>query len=236
MVKGRHTLKDTHLSTPEVEPAPESRVRKQKAGTAAPLVPEHPSLAELQRAARGCRACPLGERATQTVFGEGPASARLMLIGEQPGDVEDRRGRPFVGPAGRLLERALEEVGLERHEVYLTNVVKHFKWEPRGKRRLHKTPLISEINACFPWLEAEITLLRPEAIVCLGRVAAQALLGRDFRVTERRGELFRQSPFASLVMATVHPAAVLRSPDDETRAIETARFIDDLAALVRALP
>jgi len=237
MVKRRNTPTSEPILTPErgAEAAPESARRRKIEGTAAPLVPPEPTLPKLREASRHCRACPIGEHATQTVFGEGIAGARLMLIGEQPGDMEDRRGHPFVGPSGRLLDRALEEVGLDRSLVYVTNAVKHFKWEPRGKRRIHKTPLVGEIAACHPWLEAEIAVVRPEAIVCLGRIAAQAILGKAVRVTERRGEIIRSCPSAPLVMVTVHPSAVLRSPDEDTRLIETGRFIDDLAVIAREL-
>ncbi len=203
-------------------------------GTAAPLVPEGGSVAALREAARGCRACPLWERATQTVFGEGPARAEVVLVGEQPGNEEDLDGHPFVGPAGRLLDRALEAAGIDRRAVYVTNAVKHFKWEPRGKRRIHQKPNAGEIRACHPWLEAEIRAVRPRAIVCLGATAAQALLGRAFRVTQRRGELI-PSTLAPVVMATVHPSSILRAPDDEARRAELGRFVEDLAVLARSL-
>jgi DNA polymerase len=203
-------------------------------GTAAPLVPTGGGLTAIRDAARGCRACPLWERGTQTVFGEGPARAEVMLIGEQPGHEEDLAGHPFVGPAGRLLDRALEAAGIDRGAVYVTNAVKHFKWEPRGKRRIHQKPNAGEIRACHPWLEAEIRAVRPRAIVCLGATAAQALLGRAFRVTQRRGEILA-SPLAPVVMATVHPSSILRAPDEEARRTEMARFVDDLAALAAAL-
>jgi DNA polymerase len=204
------------------------------AGTAAPLVPERPTLPALRRAAAGCRACPLWERGTQTVFGEGPPQAEVLLVGEQPGNEEDLLGHPFVGPAGRLLDRALAEAGIDRRKVYVTNVVKHFKWEPRGKRRIHQKPTAGEVKACLPWLGAEIAVVRPRAIVCLGATAAQALLGKAFRVTERRGELVA-SPLAPLVMATVHPSSILRAPDGEMRRAELARLVEDLAALAGAL-
>ena len=197
------------------------------AGTAAPLIPERPTPDRLREAAAGCRACDLWTRGTQTVFGEGKRGARLMLVGEQPGDQEDIAGRPFVGPAGRLLDRALAEAGIDRREVYVTNAVKHFKWEPRGKRRIHQKPNAAEVRACRPWLEAEIAVVKPSAVVLLGATAAQALLGKDFKVSQRRGDLL-DSPLAPVVMATVHPSSLLRAPDDETRRIETARFIEDL--------
>jgi uracil-DNA glycosylase family protein len=204
------------------------------AGTAAPLVPERPTLASLREAAAGCKACPLWERGTQTVFGEGPPRARVVLVGEQPGNEEDLSGHPFVGPAGRLLDRALAEAGIDRRQVYVTNAVKHFKWEPRGKRRIHQKPNAGEIRACHPWLEAELHVLQPRAVVCLGSTAAQALLGRDFKVTQRRGEILRTT-LAPIVMATVHPSSILRAPDDETRRAELQRLIEDLEALAAAL-
>ena len=207
---------------------------KREERTAAPLVPEHPTLPSLRRAAAGCRACPLWERGTQTVFGEGPASAEILLVGEQPGNEEDLSGRPFVGPAGRLLDRALEDAGIDRRGVYVTNAVKHFKWEQRGKRRIHQKPAPGEVRACAPWLEAELRVVRPRAVVCLGATAAQSLLGRAFKVTERRGELLA-TPLAPIAMATVHPSSILRAPDDETRRAELARFTEDLAGLAAAL-
>lgn len=203
-------------------------------GTAAPLVPDRPTLPSLRDASAGCHACPLWERGTQTVFGEGPPLAEVMLVGEQPGNEEDLSGRPFVGPAGRLLDRALEAAGIDRRIVYVTNAVKHFKWEPRGKRRIHQKPSAREVRACRPWLEAELEVVRPRALVCLGSTAAQALLGRTFRVTEHRGELVA-SPLAPLVMATVHPSSILRAPDDAARRTEMARLVDDLAMLANAL-
>lgn len=202
--------------------------------TAAPLVPDRPSLPSLRRAAAGCRACPLWERGTQTVFGEGPAHAEILMVGEQPGNEEDVSGRPFVGPAGKLLDRALEAAGIDRRTVYVTNAVKHFKWEQRGKRRIHQKPAPGEVRACAPWLEAELRVVRPRAVVCLGATAAQQLLGRAFKVTERRGELLA-TPLAPIAMATVHPSSILRAPDDETRRAELARFTEDLAGLAAAL-
>src|SRR5579884_772238 len=172
-----------------------------------PPLPSHPTLPALRRAAVDCRACDLWERATQTVFGAGPAEATVMLVGEQPGDAEDRQGEPFVGPAGRLLDVALERAGIDRAKTYVTNVVKHFKWEPRGKRRLHSKPNSGEIAACRPWLDAEIAAVRPRVIVCLGSTAAQALLGRDVRVTRDRGKPV-PSTLAAHVVATVHPSSV----------------------------
>jgi len=200
---------------------------KRELKTAVPLIPENPTIPKLREAAAGCRACDLWELGTQTVFGEGSPKARVMLVGEQPGDQEDLQGRPFVGPAGRILDKALEEAGIDRKEVYVTNAVKHFKWEPRGKRRIHKKPNSLEIAACKPWLEAEIKVIRPEVIVCLGATAAQSLLGRHFKVSMQRGE-FVPSPLAPFVMATVHPSSLLRAPDDETRHREILSFIKDL--------
>lgn len=191
-------------------------------------------LEELRRAAAGCRACDLWERATQTVFGAGPADAPLMLVGEQPGDAEDRRGEPFVGPAGRLLDEALARAGIDRRLAYVTNVVKHFKWEPRGKRRLHTKPNHVEITACRRWIDAEITALRPRVIVCLGATAAQALIGRDFRVTKSRGKPV-PSALAPHVVATVHPSSILRAPDDEARETEMHAFVDDLVVVAQLL-
>jgi DNA polymerase len=202
--------------------------------TAAPLVPERPTLERLREAARGCRACDLWRTGTQTVFGEGARPAAVMLVGEQPGDQEDLTGRPFVGPAGKLLDRALEEAGIDRRQVYVTNVVKHFKWEPRGKRRIHAKPNATEIAACRPWLEAEVALVEPRVLVCLGATAAQALLGKGFKVTRQRGE-FVPSGLGPLAMATVHPSAVLRAPDEATRHAEMARFVADLRGLAARL-
>jgi DNA polymerase len=178
-------------------------------------------------AARACTACDLYKNATQTVFGEGPRRPAIMLVGEQPGDAEDIAGHPFVGPAGKLLDRALEQAGIDRTRVYVTNVVKHFKWEPRGKRRIHAKPNAAEIGACRPWLETEIALLKPRVLVCLGATAAQALLGRTFKVSQQRGR-FVESSFAPRVTATVHPASILRMRDDETRRLEMKRFVADL--------
>ena len=198
------------------------------------LLPLHPTIPALQKAAQGCRACDLWQRGTQTVFGDGAAHAKVILVGEQPGDKEDLEGKPFVGPAGALLDKALVEAGIDRAKVYVTNAVKHFKWEPRGKRRIHKKPNAAEIAACRPWLEAEIAVLKPKVVVCLGATAAQALLGRDFRVTQHRGE-FLESPIAPHVMATVHPSSILRAPDDETRHEEMRRFVADLKKLLRVI-
>jgi DNA polymerase len=213
---------------------PETDAPKRAAGTAAALIPARPTLPKVREAARGCRACDLWRTGTQTVFGEGPRQATIMFVGEQPGDQEDVAGRPFVGPAGRLLDRALAEAGIDRTQVYVTNVVKHFKWEPRGKRRIHAKPNAAEIGACRPWLDTEIALVRPRALVCLGATAAQALLGRAFRVSKQRGDLIPSS-IAPVVMATVHPSSILRAPDDETRRVELKRFTEDLRRLREAL-
>jgi DNA polymerase len=202
--------------------------------TAAPLVPETLTLPKLRAAAAGCTACPLYRTGTQTVFGEGLASARAVLLGEQPGDSEDRAGRPFVGPAGKLLDRALEEAGIDRNLVYVTNVVKHFKWTARGKRRLHEKPNAREIAACRPWLEAELQLVKPEVLVCLGATAAQALLGKSFRVTQMRGEILKHE-LARAIMATVHPSSILRAPDEETRHREMELFVRDLRRIAPLL-
>jgi DNA polymerase len=190
-------------------------------------VPEHASLNQLADAALDCKACDLWKRGTQTVFGEGGPHVKVMFIGEQPGNQEDLEGKPFVGPAGKLLDTALAEAGIDRGKVYVTNAVKHFKWEPRGKRRIHKKPNSAEVAACRPWLDAELAALQPKVIVCLGATAAQALLGRDFRVTQHRGELL-ESPLAQVLMATVHPSSILRAPDEETRHQEMELFIADL--------
>ncbi len=190
-------------------------------------VPATTSLTTLRKAAAGCTACPLYKNATQTVFGEGPRQAALMLLGEQPGDQEDLSGKPFIGPAGQLLDRALEEAGIDRNSVYVTNTVKHFKWEPRGKRRIHQKPSSRDIAACRPWLEAELKVVRPSVLVCLGSTAAQALFGSSFRVTRERGKLL-QSELAERVVTTVHPSSLLRQPDEESRRREYALFVEDL--------
>src|SRR5262245_30270005 len=208
---------------------------KRQHPTAAPLIPPDPSIENLRLAAANCRACDLWKTGTQTVFGEGGGTKpRVMFVGEQPGDQEDIQGRPFVGPAGKILDKALAEAGIDRKEVYVTNAVKHFKWEPRGKRRIHKKPNSMEIAACKPWLEAEIEVLHPDVIVCLGATAAQALLGRQFKVSTQRG-VWVPSPYAPFVMATVHPSSLPRAPNDETRRREIRRFIDDLKLVHKAL-
>jgi uracil-DNA glycosylase len=197
--------------------------------SAADFIPEGADLQELREASRTCRGCDLWENATQTVFGAGPVPAKVMLVGEQPGDREDREGSPFVGPAGRLLDEALESAGLNRDEVYVSNVVKHFKWTAKGKRRIHQKPNAQEISACVPWLREELARVRPEVLLCLGATAAQALLGRSFKVTQHRGEPV-ESDLAPCVMATVHPSSILRARDDESRRLEMKAFIQDLEA------
>src|ERR671939_661056 len=201
---------------------------------ATPFLPERATLTSLREAAAGCRGCHLWRNATQTVFGEGLKRAQVMLVGEQPGDREDRAGRPFVGPAGRELDRGLEAAGIERADAYVTNVVKHFKFEERGRRRLHATPKRFEIDACRPWLDEELRLVAPQALVLLGATAAKAILGSSFRVSRQRGELL-DSELAPLVSATIHPSAILRAPDDEARQAERAAFAADLANVARAL-
>jgi len=204
------------------------------AESAAVYVPEKPTLPRLREAAAGCRACPLWETGTQTVFGEGAARATVMFVGEQPGDQEDRQGRPFVGPAGRLLDEALVEAGIDRTAAYVTNAVKHFKWEPRGKRRIHAKPSWAELAACRPWLEAELATVRPRVLVCLGATAAQSLLGKQFRVTKERGK-WVDSDLAEHVTATIHPSAILRQRDDESRHRELKTFVEDLKLVASAL-
>ena len=202
--------------------------------TAAPFVPAQRNLKVLRDAARGCRGCPLWKVGTQTVFGEGPARARVVMVGEQPGDREDLAGRPFVGPAGKLLDEALVSAGLSRADVYVTNAVKHFKWEPAGKRRLHKKPSAREVAACRPWLDAELETLKPEVVVALGATAAQGLAGTDFRVTKDRGKIFHDLPFASAFVATVHPSSILRG-DPAEREMALEEFIADLKIVARLL-
>jgi uracil-DNA glycosylase family protein len=204
------------------------------AESAAPFLPARLTLAGLRAAAAGCTACPLHLTGTQTVFGEGLRRARLVLVGEQPGDREDREGRPFVGPSGRLLDDALAEAGIDRRAAYVTNAVKHFKWEARGKRRIHQKPNAAELAACRPWLDAELAVVRPEVLVCLGATAAQALLGRDFRVTRDRGRIL-ESTLAPTTLATVHPSSILRAPDERSRREELELFVEDLRVAARAL-
>jgi uracil-DNA glycosylase family protein len=202
--------------------------------TAAAFLPDSRSLTALRNAASKCRGCDLWRNATQTVFGEGSRSMRVIMVGEQPGDKEDLQGKPFVGPAGAVLDKALEQAGIEREEVYVTNMVKHFKFEPRGKRRIHKKPTALEVSACRPWLEAEMATVRPEILVLMGSTAAQGLLGREFRVTQHRGEWI-PSPFAAFVTATIHPSAILRAPDSESRHMEMNRFVADLKVVADRL-
>jgi uracil-DNA glycosylase family protein len=199
--------------------------------TAAPLVPARPTLPKLRDAAAGCKACDLWKTGTQTVFGEGAAKAEALFVGEQPGDQEDKAGRPFVGPAGQLFDRALDEAGIDRSLAYVTNVVKHFKWQARGKRRIHQKPNWSEIVACRPWLDAELAVVKPRVLVCLGATAAQALLGRQFRVTQHRGEPV-ESELAPVVIATVHPSSILRS---DNREAEFKAFVTDLETVAAHL-
>ncbi|HEV7664376.1 MAG TPA: UdgX family uracil-DNA binding protein [Chloroflexota bacterium] len=202
---------------------------------ATPFIPPTHDLEALREAARGCRACDLALLGTQVVFGEGPRKADVMFIGEQPGDQEDKAGHPFVGPAGRVLDEALGDVGIDRSRVYVTNAVKHFKFEYRGKRRLHSKPNGREIRACKPWLSAELDVVQPEVIVCLGATAAQALLGRKFRVTQERGKPLRETGLAPVVVATVHPSSILRAPDAESREAERKAFLEDLRVVKRLL-
>jgi uracil-DNA glycosylase len=199
------------------------------------FLPARRSVGALRAAAENCRGCDLYKHATQTVFGEGRSDARLLFVGEQPGNDEDLAGQPFVGPAGRLLDQALAAAGVERKSVYVTNVVKHFKWEPRGKRRLHKKPSSREVAACRPWFLAEVRAVRPSLIVCLGATAAQSLLGSAFRLTKNRGRRF-PSELGPDVIATVHPSSVLRAPDDATRRRERERFFADIASIASSAP
>lgn len=201
---------------------------------AAPFVPPRATLAKLREAVQRCEGCPLYRNATQAVLGEGPAKARIVMVGEQPGDQEDVTGRPFVGPAGKLLDRALADAGIKRLEVYLTNAVKHFKFEERGKRRIHKKPSVGETVACKPWLEAELALIKPDVIVCLGATAAQSVLGRGHALLANRGRFFDHSA-APKVMATVHPSSILRAPDSATRDRDYAAFVEDLKGVRRVI-
>jgi uracil-DNA glycosylase family protein len=201
--------------------------------SAAAYLPDRLSLPALHEAVQGCRGCGLWEHATQGVLGEGAASAELVLVGEQPGDQEDKQGRPFVGPAGRVLDQALEEAGIDRDRAYVTNAVKHFKWKERGKRRIHQKPTWTEMTACRPWLEAELALVKPRVLVCLGAVAAQTLLGKEFRVTRERGVPI-ESDLAEHVVATIHPSAVLRAPE-ENRDAELEGLVRDLKVVAKLL-
>jgi len=207
---------------------------KRSCQTAAALIPHKPTLPALRAAATGCKACDLWKLGTQTVFGEGRSTARVIMVGEQPGDKEDLQGRPFVGPAGAMLDKALAAAGIQREDVYVTNIVKHFKWEPRGKRRIHKKPNSLEISACKPWLEAEINAVKPQIVVLLGATAAQGILGSQFRVTQHRGK-WLSSDIAPGVMATVHPSSILRARDDESRHEEMSKFIADLKKVATAI-
>ena len=202
---------------------------------ATPFLPEQRTLDSLREAAADCQACDLYRTGTQTVFGEGLRAAQVMFIGEQPGDQEDRAGHPFVGPAGRVLDEALAEVGIDREQVYVTNAVKHFKWVARGKRRIHSKPNAREIRACLPWLHAELAIVKPRVIVCLGATAAQALLGASFRVTQQRGQPIAGTEFASSIVATVHPASILRAPEEVDREAEMRAFVEDLRVVKRLL-
>jgi DNA polymerase len=205
-------------------------------GSAADFIPPNPTLPKLRAASKGCRGCHLWKVGTQTVFGEGPKGASVMIVGEQPGDQEDRAGRPFVGPSGKLLDRALEDAGIDRDDVYVTNAVKHFKWERGGKseRRIHKKPNDAEIRACHPWLDEEIRLVRPKVVVCLGATAAQSLLGKSFRVTKDRGKAV-PAPFGGVIVATVHPSSVLRAPDAQARAEAERAFFADLVSVAQEI-
>ena len=199
---------------------------RQLASSAADFLPERKTLPNLREAVQHCKGCDLWKHATQAVFGQGSPGAEVMLVGEQPGDQEDLQGRPFVGPAGKLLDRALEAAGIDRDDVYVTNAVKHFKCEPRGKRRIHKKPNGKQIAACRPWFDEEVRVVKPKVIVCMGATAAQAFLGRNFKVTQERGKVISQE--GTQFVATVHPSSILRAPDDESRHAEMARFIEDL--------
>src|SRR5688500_11364077 len=198
--------------------------RSEETLTAAPLIPPRPTVGRLRDVAKSCRACPLWKTGTQTVFGEGSPDAKVMFVGEVPGNDEDLAGKPFVGPAGKFLDKVLDEVGIDRDEVYVTNVVKHFKWEPVGKRRIHKKPNSREIAACRPWLDAELRAVNPGLLVCLGATAAQAIFGPTFRVTRDRGKVLK-SELAAKVVATVHPSSLLRQPDEESREREYELFV-----------
>jgi uracil-DNA glycosylase len=213
------------VSAPSGIPSPVSAVD---------YLPERKALPALREAVQGCRGCDLYRNATQAVFGEGARRAEVLFVGEQPGDKEDIAGRPFVGPAGQLFDKALEEAGIDRTQTYVTNAVKHFKWKARGKRRIHQKPTWSEVTACRPWLEAELEVVRPHVVVCLGATSAQSLLGRDFRVTQHRGELL-ESDIAEHVTATVHPSSILRQQDEGSRHAELAAFVDDLRVVARLL-
>jgi len=203
--------------------------------TAEPFLPERIALPALKKAVQKCRGCPLYRNATQAVFGEGPSPATVMFVGEQPGDQEDRAGKPFVGPAGRILDETLKQVGIDRGDVYVTNAVKHFKWEPRGTRRIHSKPSAREMAACKPWLTAELAVVKPKMVVCLGATAAQDLFGPKFRITRERGKIMEDTGIAPMVMATVHPSSILRAPDHEAREKARREFREDLAKAAKHL-
>jgi DNA polymerase len=226
---------DNGRGSPQAEPVkPDSRSVPGGAGSAAPFVPNTTDQRKLRAAAQKCTGCDLYKNATQAVFGEGPQQAHVMFVGEQPGDQEDLQGRPFVGPAGALLDKALADAGVPRDDVYVTNAVKHFKWEPRGKRRIHKKPRMSEIKACRPWLEAELRAIKPTVLVCLGATAAQAVLGPQFKLMQNRGQV-QSSALAERVIATIHPSAVLRAPDSEGRRQAYQMLVDDLTVVAKLL-
>jgi uracil-DNA glycosylase family protein len=219
----------------EAGPArPRKTAGEEEAPSAAPFVPNTTNIAKLRAAAQKCKGCDLYKNATQAVFGEGPQHAHVMFVGEQPGDQEDLQGKPFVGPAGALLDKALADAGIPRNGVYVTNAVKHFKWEPRGKRRIHKKPRMSEIKACRPWLQAELRAVQPTVVVCLGATAAQAVLGSQFKLMQNRGQV-QTSPLAERVVPTIHPSAVLRAPDSEGRRQAYQMLVDDLTIVARLL-
>ena len=203
--------------------------------TAEPFLPERITLPAMKKAVQGCRGCPLYKNATQAVFGEGPVHAKVIFIGEQPGDQEDLTGKPFVGPAGKLLDEVLEEVGIDRSEVYVTNAVKHFKWEPRGTRRIHSKPNSREMAACKPWLSAEFQAIKPQMVICLGATAAQDLFGSKFKITKERGKIMQDTGIAPMVMATVHPSSILRAPDHDAREQARKDFTADLETAAKAL-
>ena len=211
-----------------------AKARKEDGVSALQFLPARVTMKSLREAAGKCQGCPLYKNATQTVFGQGQQSARLVLVGEQPGNDEDRQGKPFVGPAGRLLDQALESAGIDREDAYVTNVVKHFKWVPQGKRRLHKKPSAREIAACLPWLEKEIELIKPQVLVCLGATAAQALLDKEFRVSQQRGRVV-ETNLAPHAVATVHPSSILRQPTTDRRHKEMDRFVADLKVVAGLL-
>jgi DNA polymerase len=222
------------MTKKRISPRPSQPTVPGEARSAAPFVPRTTNPARLAAAAQQCTGCDLYKNATQAVFGEGPQQAHVMFVGEQPGDQEDLQGKPFVGPAGALLDKALADAGIPRNDVYVTNAVKHFKWEPRGKRRIHKKPGYSEIKACRPWLEAEVRAIKPAVVVCLGASAAQAVLGSQFRLMQNRGQL-QTSPLAERVIPTLHPSAVLRAPDAEGRRQAYQMLVDDLTVVARLL-